>query len=172
VDVPPPVERARALALELGIEETFSAGDGPLLHVLAARRGLARAGATSSGGLVGAAWLVSALPPAVPLAVAERDPRVAAALAQLLADDPTAGVRAGDWRDVLPRSAPFDLLLVDGRDPRGSATEAAALLTPGGTALVVAPREDEWLRLPGVAAAAVGTGTGRRAIVAARLVGA
>jgi predicted O-methyltransferase YrrM len=172
VDVPPPVERARALALELGIDETVSAGDGRLLHVLAARGGLARAGATSSGGLVGAAWLVSALPPAVALAVAERDPRAAAALARLLADDPDAGVHAGDWRDVLPAQAPFDLLLVDGRDPRESAKEAAGLLAPGGTALVVAPRSDAWLRLPGVAAAAVGTGPERRAIVAARPVGA
>ena len=66
METPPLVTRAVALAGLLGSEEWCRPEDGALLHVLAARRGISRAAEIGTGCGVGAAWIVSALPPEAP----------------------------------------------------------------------------------------------------------
>ena len=68
---PPLVVRAQALAAELGFEKSCTDEDGALLHVLAGRRGLLRAGEIGTGAGVGAAWIVSALSPGTPFVTVE-----------------------------------------------------------------------------------------------------
>ena len=113
METPPLVRRALALAEADGFEKSCKPEDGALLHVLAARRGIARAAEIGTGAGVGAAWIVSALPPRVPFFTAELDPDLAARAAELFADDPNVVVLAGPWRASLPAEAPFDLLFVD-----------------------------------------------------------
>lgn len=106
--------RAKAAAEELGFEKSCRDEDGMLLHVLARRRGLERVAELGTGTAVGTAWLASALPPGIPLVTAERDERLATAAAELFADDPDTEILRGDWHEVLPAHAPFDLIFVDG----------------------------------------------------------
>jgi predicted O-methyltransferase YrrM len=173
VELPPLVVRALALADALGFTKSSLPEDGALLHVLAGRRGVERAGEIGTGAGVGAAWIVSALPPGVPFFTCEPDPALAASAAELFADDPNVTVFAGPWREVLPAEAPFDLLFVDG----GLVDDVVGLLAPGGTAVLddfwfdVAepdPRRDAWLRHPRLAAVEVWVTPQRRAIVAVR----
>jgi len=128
------VRRAEQLAAELGFHHSCSRETGALLHVLAAMRGRLRVGETGTGVGVGAAWIVSALSPDVPFFTAERDERLAAAAAELFADDPNVHVLSGNWRDVLEPQAPFDLLFHDGskRHPEVDGEETVALLAPRG----------------------------------------
>ena len=81
------------------------------LHVLAAGRGVRRAAAIGTGGGVATAWIASALPPGVPLFIAEADSASVAAAGELFADDPDVTVLEGDWRDVLAPEAPFDFIV-------------------------------------------------------------
>ena len=174
---PPLVTRARALAAELGFEKSCTDADGALLHVLAGRRGLLRAGEIGTGAGVGAAWIVSALRPGTPFVTAELDGRLAAAAARLFADDPDVTVLAGDWRDVLPAEAPFDFLFVDGGKAKDDLDAVLGLVAPGGTIVLddftrdpsePDPRRDAWLARPDVVAVEIWTAPGRRAIVANR----
>ena len=114
METPPLVRRALELAAAHGFERSSRPEDGALLHVLAARRGIARAAEIGTGAGVGTAWIASALPPGVPFFTAEIDPELAARAAELFADDPDVTVLAGSWRQTLPPEAPFDLLFVDG----------------------------------------------------------
>jgi predicted O-methyltransferase YrrM len=132
---PPLVRRALALADSLGFERSCSPETGRFLHVLAARRGLLRVGEIGTGTGVGAAWIVSALPPQAPFVTVELDAERAAAAAELFADDPYVRVLVGDWRAVLPAEAPFDLLFVDGGKAKAQ-PEVVGLLAPGGTAFI------------------------------------
>jgi predicted O-methyltransferase YrrM len=84
---------------------------------------------------VGAAWLLSALDPEVPFVTVELDEKRAAAAAELLAGDGNASVLQGDWRELLPGEAPFDLLFADGGRSKYH-EELAGLLAPGGTLLL------------------------------------
>jgi predicted O-methyltransferase YrrM len=131
---PPLVERALAQAARLGFEHSSSPETGRLLHLLAGLRGRERVAETGTGAGVGAAWIVSALDPAVPFFTAERDPELAAAAAALFAEDPSVRVLRGDWHDVLPEHAPFDLLFHDGskRRPDLDGEETLRLLSPRG----------------------------------------
>lgn len=174
---PPLVARALALAESLGFEKSCSAEDGALLHVLASRRGVGRAAEIGTGAGVGAAWIVSALPPQTPFFTSELDLGLAAAVAVLYADDPNVTVLAGSWRATLPPEAPFDLLFVDANDAKDDVEAAIALLAPRGTAVLddfsfdpALPdaRRDAWLHHPLLTTIELWVTRERRALVAVR----
>ena len=104
-----------------------------LVHVLAARRGIERVAGIGTGTGVGTAWLASALAPGVPLVTADLDERLAEVAAQLFADDPDVDVLHGDWREVLPAYAPFDLIFVHGGRAKDDPDAVLALAAPGAT---------------------------------------
>ena len=132
-------------------------------------------GEIGTGAGVGTAWLASALPPGVALVTAERDERLARAVAELFADDQDVDVLEGDWRERLSPHAPFDLVFVDAGDAKDDPDAVLALASPGATIVLddfsagwegVDPRRDRWLRHPLLVAVELGTGEGARAIVA------
>ena len=131
---PPLVSRAEELARELAVGSRCEPGVGAFLHLLAAQRGRSRVAAADVG-VVGVAWLVSALQPTVAFVAAERREGERAALARLVAEDEQATV-AGTAA-ALEREAPFDLV-VDGSD---GDVPVAALLAPGGTVVSFSPLE-------------------------------
>ncbi len=174
---PPLVRRARALAASAGFHRSCAPEDGALLHVLAGRRGLVRAGEIGTGTGVGAAWIVSALAPGTPFVSVEVDAERAAAAAALFAQDADVRILAGDWRDLLPAEAPFDLLFVDAHDAKDDVDGVVGLMTPGATAYLddftyppdlPDPRRDAWLGHDALAAVEIEVAPGRRAIVALR----
>jgi predicted O-methyltransferase YrrM len=178
VRTPPLVQRAQELAATTGFGRSCAPEDGALLHVLAGRRGLLRAGEIGTGVGVGAAWIVSALAPGIPFVSVEADPDRAAAAARLLEHDADVRILAGDWRDLLPAEAPFDLLFVDAHDAKDDVDAVVGLMMPGGTAYLddfthapglPDPRRDAWLRHDGLAAVEVRITPERRAIVALRI---
>jgi predicted O-methyltransferase YrrM len=162
--LPPLVQRALELAREQGFERSCLPEVGRLLHVLAASRGRERVAEIGTGSGVGAAWIVSALPPGVPLYTAELDGKRAAAATELFRNDDDVHVLAGDWRELLPPQAPFDLLFFDAAKqlrPREDGVLAAGLLAPGGIAVLddltpgrpgPDPVRDFWLEHPELAA--------------------
>lgn len=178
--VPPLVERALALAAEHRFERSCAPEIGRLLQVLAGSRGRGRVAEIGAGTGVGAAWIVSALAPEVPFFTTELDAARASAVADLFADDPNVRVLAGDWRELLPREAPFDLVFFDAAKhlrPREDGELVVGLLAPGGLAVLddltpgVAghdPIRDFWLGHPELAAAEVLTAPGAAAILAVR----
>ncbi len=177
METPPLVARALAQAASLGLTGFCRPEDGALLHVLAARRGILRAAEIGTGAGVGAAWIVSALPPQTPFLAAEADPALAARAAELFAGDPNVTVAVGPWRATLPPEAPFDLLFVGADDAKDDVDAAVGLLAPGGTAVLDDrrldptlddPRRDAWLGHPLLAAIELWTTPGRRALVAVR----
>jgi predicted O-methyltransferase YrrM len=106
---------------------------------------------------------------------AERDGTLAAAAAELFADDPDVDVLHGDWREVLPAHAPFDLLFVDGGRAKDDPDAVIALAAPGATIVMddfsgdwERPdlRRERWLAHPRLAAVEIGTGDIARVIVA------
>jgi predicted O-methyltransferase YrrM len=136
---PPLVVRAEAAAARLGFEGSSTLEAGRLLHVLAAQRGRVRVGEIGTGTGVGAAWIVSALPPAVPFVTVELDGRRAAAAAELFAEDENVRVLEGDWHELMPTEAPFDLLFYDGggkQRPELDGAQVLGLLAPGGTVVM------------------------------------
>lgn len=131
---PPLVERAARLAAELGFAHSCSEETGRLLHLLAAMRGRTRVAETGTGVGYGAAWIVAALDPAVPFFTAELDEACATAAADLFREDENVTVLTGDWHDVLPEHAPFDLLFHDGskQHPEEDGEQTLGLLAPRG----------------------------------------
>lgn len=131
---PPLVVRAEVLARELGFTHSCSEETGRLLHVLAGSRGRTRVGETGTGVGFGAAWIVSALDASVPFVTAEVDDERATAASGLFRDDGNVNVLHGDWHDVLPAHAPFDLLFHDGskRRPDLDGEETLELVAPRG----------------------------------------
>lgn len=162
--VPPLVARALALTEELGFERSCTEEVGRLLHVLAASRGRERVAEIGTGTGVGAAWIVSALPPQTPFFTAELDEARAAATAALFADDPNVHVLTGDWRELLPPEAPFDLVFFDAAKqdrPQQDGELVVSLLAPGGIAVLddltpgrpgPDPVREFWLGRAGIAA--------------------
>jgi predicted O-methyltransferase YrrM len=163
--VPPLVERALALAERPSLEglsfgRSCSLEAGRLLHVLASQRGRTRVVEIGTGYGVGSAWILAGLAPGVPFLTVELDEERAAAAADLLAEDPNARVLHGDWRELLPNEAPFDLLFTDGGRSKQH-EELVGLLAPGGTLVMddLTPGRDVdgdpvrelWLRHPRVA---------------------
>ena len=68
-----------------------------------------RVAETGTGVGFGAAWIVSALDASVPFFTAELD-EGCRGRAELFREDENVHVLEGDWHDVLPPHAPFDLL--------------------------------------------------------------
>jgi predicted O-methyltransferase YrrM len=174
--LPPLVQRALALAERLGFDRSCSVEAGMLLRVLAGQRGRTRVGEIGTGCGVGAAWILSALAPETPFVTVELDPQRAAVAAELLADDEHARVLDGDWADVLPAEAPFDLLFADGGGQATKANPAILdLLGPGGTLVLdnltpgrpgPDPVRDLWLDHPRLAGIELGLSPQEAAIVA------
>jgi predicted O-methyltransferase YrrM len=172
----PPLVR-RALARAPGFGRSCAPEDGALLHVLAARRGTTRVAEIGTGAGVGAAWIVSALPPQVRFFTAELEPELATRAAALFADDPCVTVLAGPWRESLPAESPFDLVFVGADDAKDDVEAVVGLLAPGGTALLDGfrrrpalqdPRRDAWLHHPLLSALELWVAPDRRAILAVR----
>lgn len=177
METPPLVARALALAESHGFAKSCRPEDGALLHVLAARRGVTRAAAIGTGSGVGAAWIVSALPPRTPFFGAELDPELAARAAMLFVGDPNVTVSAGPWRELLPSEAPFDLLFVDTDDAKDDVVSTIGLLAPGGTAVIDGffgdpalpdPRRDAWLHHALLSTTELYVTRERRALVSVR----
>jgi predicted O-methyltransferase YrrM len=177
---PPLVVRAQAIARELGLEVSCSPEAGALLHVLAARRGVSRVAEIGTGCGIATAWIVSALPPQTPFVTVAADPRRATQLARLFESDPDVRVLVGDWCELLPPHAPFDLLVSHAGEtpPDVDVEPAVGLLAPGGTVVldnlspgrtVPDPARELWLGHPWLAAVEVCTTPSTVAIVAVRI---
>jgi predicted O-methyltransferase YrrM len=113
---------------------------GRVLAVLAASRPRGRLAEIGTGTGVGSAWVASAMGPEALFVTVEVDDDRAAACARLFADLPNVRVLHGDWHEVLPPEAPFDLLFFDGggwkRSPpaqmRAESERALELVAAGG----------------------------------------
>ena len=176
------MRRATGAAERSGFTRSCAPEVGRLLHVLAAERGRTRVAEIGTGCGVGAAWIVSALDPAVPFVTVELDRGRARAAAELFAEDRNVRVLEGDWHALMPAEAPFDLLFydgggkqrpdLDGEDvvgllaPRGLV--AMDDLTPGRAVEGDAVREF-WLRHPDLAAVELMLSPTIAAIVAVRV---
>jgi len=149
-----------------------------VLHFLAARRGIERAAEIGTGCGIGASWIVSALRPGVPFVTVEIDPGRAAVARSVFAEDESVRVLEGDWRELLPPEAPFDLLFVDVADAMDRVDEIVGLLSPGASVVLDDftagregddPRRHAWLGHPALAAALLGTGGAAELLVATRV---
>jgi predicted O-methyltransferase YrrM len=176
---PPLVERALEIEGRLGFERSCIREVGMLLHVLAAQRGRVRVGELGTGCGVGAAWIVSALPPTVPFVTVELDETRAQAAAELFAADENVRVLQGDWHELMPPEAPFDLLFLDSgkQHPEIDGEEVVGLLAPGATIFMddltparpgLDPVREFWLNHPEIAAVEILTTAETAAIVGAR----
>jgi predicted O-methyltransferase YrrM len=136
-------------------------------------------GELGTGSGVGAAWIVSALPPGVPFVTVELDETLARAAAELFADDENVRVLQGDWHELMPPEAPFDLLFLDAgkQHPEVDAEDVTGLLTPGGTIFMddltpgrpgPDPVREFWLNHPRIAAVEILTTPATAAIVGTR----
>jgi predicted O-methyltransferase YrrM len=175
---PPLVLRAEELAVRLAFARSCEPEVGRLLHVLAAQRGRLRVGEIGTGAGVGAAWIVSALPPEVPFVTVELDEERAAAAAELFRDDDHVRVLHGDWHTVMPAEAPFDLLFYDGggkQRPDVDGDQVVGLLGPRGVVVLddltpgragVDPVRTFWLGHPDLAAVELTVSPATAAIVA------
>ena len=178
---PPLVTRARELERELGFERSSIPEVGLLLHVLAGQRGRTRVGELGTGCGVGAAWIVSALPPTVPFVTIELDEQLARASASIFAGDENVTVLHGDWHELMPAEAPFDLLFYDGggkQHPEVDGEDVVGLLAPGATIVMDdltpgrGPHDvvrDFWLNHPQIVAIEVMTTHATAAIVGTRI---
>jgi predicted O-methyltransferase YrrM len=176
---PPLVQRALALERKLGFERSCIREVGLLLHVLAAQRGRTRVGELGTGCGVGAAWIVSALPPTVPFVTIELDETMAHAAGELFAEDENVTVLHGDWHELMPREAPFDLLFLDSgkQHPEDDGEDVVGLLAPGATIVMddltpqrrrPDPVREFWLNHPRIAALEILTTPTTSAIVGTR----
>lgn len=113
---------------------------GRLLGALAASRPSGRLAEIGTGTGVGASWIASTMGADASFVTVEIDDARAAACAELFAAVGNMRVLHGDWHDVLPPEAPFDLLFFDGggwkRSPpqqmRAESDRALELVAPGG----------------------------------------
>lgn len=172
VEAPEPVTVAKRRALDVGFElrpEGNRAGGGEtgpsacldevgaLLRALTAARPGGLIGEVGTGAGVGAAWIASGLAAGARLVTVEIEPALAQAAAEVLADHGNVEVVSGDWLQVMPARAPFDLVFFDGGGREALAREnwplLAALLKPGGIMILddLTPEElwpDEWRGKP------------------------
>jgi len=139
-------------------ERSSIAEIGRLLAVLVAARPTGRFAEIGTGCGVGSAWVVDALGPEGSLVTVELDDDRAAAASRLFADYPSVRVLHGDWHEVLPPEAPFDLLFFDGGhwkrgDVPVESKQALSLVAPGGVVVIddLIPESlwpDEWRGQP------------------------
>jgi predicted O-methyltransferase YrrM len=174
---PPLVGRARELAASLGFERSCSDEVGALLHVLAGSAGRRRVGEIGTGCGVGAAWMVSALPPEVPFVGVELDETRAQAAAVLFVEDVNVRILVGDWRTLLEPEAPFDVLFADAHDAKDDVDAVLPLLAPRGTVLLddftvgwagPDPRREAWLGHPELSAVELQTTATASVLLAVR----
>lgn len=90
---------------------------GSLLRALTTSPPQGRIGEVGTGAGVGAPWMAAGLADTAALITAELDARLAGATRDLFASYNNVEVITGDWRDVMPQRAPFDLLFFDGGGP-------------------------------------------------------
>ena len=114
---------------------------GRLLAVLVAARPQGRFAEIGTGCGVGSAWIADALGPDGLLVTVELGEDRAAAAGRLFADRPNVRVLQGDWHELLPPEAPFDLLFFDGGhwkrgDVAAESEQALGLVAPGGIVLI------------------------------------
>jgi predicted O-methyltransferase YrrM len=134
------VRRAEALAAEMAFARSSIREVGRLLATLAASRPDGRLAEIGTGTGVGAAWIVSALGPDASFVTAEADDDRAPACAELFSEFRNVRVLHGDWHEVMPPEAPFDLLFFDGGgwkrsappQMRAESERALELVAPGG----------------------------------------
>lgn len=110
--LPERVWLALAEARRLTFDRSCSLETGRLLRTLAATRPSGRLAELGTGTGVGAAWLLAGMDGAARLVTAELDPERAEVAQRVLADDPRAEVRCGDWREALA-DGPLDLIFSD-----------------------------------------------------------
>jgi predicted O-methyltransferase YrrM len=153
---------------------------GRLLAVVAASKPSGRFAEIGTGTGVGAAWVLSAMSPESSLVTVELDGDRAAAAQRLFEDVPNVRVLHGDWHELLPSEAPFDLLFFDGGrwktgDVPGESSQAVALVAPGGVVVIDDltpslregdPVREWWLENAELAATEILTTPGRAAILA------
>lgn len=179
METPPLVLRAQELARSLGFTRSCSDETGRLLHVLAAERGRSRVAELGTGTGAGAAWMVSALEPGATFVTVEVDAEQADAAAQLFRDDANVRVLTGDWHELLPPEAPFDLVFLDAGKTRPDldGEQVIGLLAPRGLVVMDDLREGWpaveairafWLRHPGLAAVELAVSAEESVILAAR----
>jgi len=117
---------------------------GRLVAVLVAERPRGRFAEIGTGVGVGSAWVVDALGPEATFVTVELDADRAAAAGRLFAEYPNVRVLPGDWHDLLPPEAPFDLLFFDSGawkrlppdEVRDESERALELVAPGGIVVV------------------------------------
>jgi predicted O-methyltransferase YrrM len=141
LELPELVHRAESLAIAMRFELSSSPEIGRLLAVLVSQRPHGRFAEIGSGCGVGSAWIVSAMGPEATFVTVEADEERAGAVARLFADQPQVRVLHGDWHDVLPAEAPFDLLFFDGGswkhgDVEVESEAALELVAPGGLVVI------------------------------------
>jgi predicted O-methyltransferase YrrM len=141
LELPELVHRAESLAIAMRFELSSSPEIGRLLAVLVAQRQRGRFAEIGSGCGVGSAWMVSAMGPEATFVTVEADEERAGAVSRLFADQHQVRALHGDWHDVLPSEAPFDLFFFDGGSWKGddvaAESEAALeLVAPGGVAVI------------------------------------
>jgi predicted O-methyltransferase YrrM len=137
-ELPPRVKAAVELARAAAFPNSCLPEQGELLRLLARGVGPAVIGETGTGYGVGLAWLAAGAHPGAKLVSIEREPRRAAAAADLFRDTSNVEVRVGDWSE-LRAFGPFHLLVLDGGG-QGKKDEApldpAAWLRPGGLLVI------------------------------------
>ena len=133
---------------------------GRLLAVLVSARPSGRFAEIGTGTGVGSAWIASAMGSEATLVTVELDADRAAAADRLFSEEPNVRVLHGDWHELLPQEAPFDLLFFDGGgwkrpwegdDTRRESDHALELVAPGGVVVIddLTPRSlmpDKWAK--------------------------
>jgi predicted O-methyltransferase YrrM len=141
VEVPELVHRAESLAIAMRFELSSIPEIGRLLAVLVSLRPRGRLAEIGSGCGVGSAWIVDAMGPEAEFVTVEADAERAGAVSRLFADQRQVRALHGDWHDLLPPEAPFDLLFFDGGNwKRGDVeaeSEAALELVARGGLVVI-----------------------------------
>ncbi|MCK5891133.1 MAG: cytidine deaminase [Aeromicrobium sp.] len=133
-DVPALVGRTLDLARQRGFITSTRHETGRLLATLAAARSgtLAELG-TGTG--VGSAWLSSGAAEGTRIVSAELDPSLAEDVQEIFSSVPNVDIVSGDWT-TLEQYAPFSLIFVDVREVMAEIDHLAALLEPGGIAVL------------------------------------
>jgi predicted O-methyltransferase YrrM len=135
------VYRAEALATAMRFERSSIPEIGRLLAVLVAERPRGRFAEIGTGCGVGAAWIAGTLDAESTFVTVETESERAAAVDRLFADLPNVRVLHGDWHELLPPEAPFDLLFFDGGhwksgDVPAESEQALGLVAPAGIVLI------------------------------------
>ncbi len=139
--LPELVHRAQSLATAMRFERSSIPEIGRLLAVLVAARPQGRFAEIGTGCGVGSAWIVDALGSEASLVTVELDEERAAAAGRLFGDYPNVRVLHGDWHELLPIEAPFDLLFFDGGhwkrgDVPVESDQALSVVADGGVVVI------------------------------------